>query len=596
MNIEVLVGDEADRLIRDGKFREQWRRLYKFCPWRTIFQSEDFVVTWYETYKEKFTPVIVIGTNQQPGISGLFMLAIEKESGRLVVAGTNNAEYHTWLSIPDDGDIFIESALQHLAEKFPNKTLLLLFAPPDVPLEWVRAGKRWANQCSLRPHTRGLVTIGDGSSFRDTLRKKKQNKINRLKRLGNLHLDRLRSPEELEAVFDEILCYQTLRMRAIYNLRDIPEDPLKKRFYLNLMRLPGMIHATILRLDYKLVSAQIHNYNNDQVLLGLITHAPFYAKFSPGELHVLMLSAELGEEGVPIFDLTPGGDYKDRYATHHDEAYALEIFLSRAQYHRYRIKRSLIEFCKLALKPFGVTFDQAKGALASMAGTKDKWANLKTASLPFELFNILRKKFWNKEEFLVFAYDLKRADDLPDERQLRKDHVPDLLIYRPTEPWQPEVNKFFKYSLDSFGAGNHVYTYSEGEMLVHYSWLIEDPSQPTLAGVEAGLDLASDSALIADFHTHPQMCRKGLSRASLTQMIRDAAKLSGRKMVYICVPENKSYLKQVVEEAGFSYQYTHFRKTRFGKMTCWNGTVKAGDQTHVKSVPVVPNAMREPAD
>jgi CelD/BcsL family acetyltransferase involved in cellulose biosynthesis len=596
MNIEVLVGGEADGLIRDGNFREQWRKLYDICPWRTVFQSEGFVVTWYETYKDRFTPVLVIGTGKESGISGLFTLAIEKESGRLVVAGTNNAEYHAWLSVPEDGNIFIETALQRLAEKFPDKTLLLLFAPPDVPLEWATGSNRWAKQCSLRPHSRGLVTLGDGSSFRDTLRKKKQNKINRLKRLGNLHLDRLRSPEELDAVFDEILCYQSLRMRAIYNLRDVPEDPLKKSFYLNLMRLPAMIHATVLRLDENLVSAQIHNYNNDQVLLGLITHAPFYAKFSPGELHILMLGAELGEEGVPIFDLTPGGDYKDRYATHHDEAYALEIFLNRVQYLRYRFKRSLIEFCKLALKPFGVSFDQVKDALASLAGTKNKWANLTSAGLPFELFNILRKKVWNKEEFLVYAYDLKRASDLSDERQVRKDHIPDLLIYQPTESWQPEVNKFFKHSLDSFGAGNHVYTYSDGELLVHYSWLIEDPGHPTLAGVEAELGLPADCALIADFHIIPHMRKKALCITSLTQMLRDAAKLSGRKLVYICIPEHKSYLKQAIEDLGFSYQYTHFRKTMLGKVTHWNSTVRAGDQTHVKPVPVVQNAMREPAE
>jgi CelD/BcsL family acetyltransferase involved in cellulose biosynthesis len=596
MKIEILIGDNAHELIRDKRFREQWKRLYDGCPWSSVFQNEDFVVTWYETYRDRFTAVIVIGLNEEAEIAGLFTLAIEKESGRLVVAGTNNAEYDNWLAYPEDGDIFIESALQKLSEEFPDKTLLLLFVHPNVPLEWIKPGNRWANQCSLRPHSRGLVTIGDGSSFRDTLRKKKQNKINRLKRLGNLHLDQLNNADELEAVFDEIICYQTLRMQAIYHSSDIPKDPLKKQFYANLMRLPRMLHATVLRLDDRLVSAQVHNYNKDQVLLGLITHAPFYAKFSPGELHVLMLGAELAKEEVPIFDLTPGGDYKDRYATHHDEAYALEIFLSRAQYFRYRIKRSLIELSRLALKPFGVTFDQAKDAVASLRGKIHKWANLKPASLPLELFKILQKKLWFKEEFLVYAFDLKRVDDLSNEQPVRRDHVPDLLLYQPSEAWQPEANKFFKYALDSFGSGNHAYTYAEGGRLVHYSWLIEDPIRSGLTGIEQGVDLPADSALIIDFYTHPQMRSKGLCRASLTHMLRDTAKLSDKKEVYLFVSENKGYLKKAVEDVGFSYQYTHFRKTVLGKTTCWNGTLKAGDQTQVKSVPVVPNAVREPAD
>lgn len=596
MKIEILIGDDAVRLISDPRFRKQWKALYDKCPWRTVFQGEDFVVTWYETYQSRFSPILVVGKNGDRELTGLFALATDKESGKLVVAGANNSEYHAWLADPQDGNTFIESTLQSLREKFPNKSLLLLFVLPNVPLEWLKPGNPWAGQCSLRPHPRGLMAIGDGSSFKDTLRKKKQNKINRLKRLGNLHLDQIRDPQELESVFDEIISYQTLRMKAIYNLADTPEDPFKKQLYSNLMRLPGMLHATVLRLDDKLVSAQIHMYNNDQVLLGLITHAPFYSKFSPGELHVLMLGAELAKENVPIFDLTPGGDYKDRYATHHDEAYAFEIFFSRAQYLRYRIKRSLIELCKLILKPFGATFDQAKDAMASLIGAKHKWASLNPASLPLELFKILKKKVWYKEEFLVYAYDLKKVDDLSDEQQVRRDHVPDLLIYQPTEARQLEVNKFFKHALENFGAGDHAYTYAEGERLVHYSWLIEDPSRSTLTGVEKGLDLPADSALIADFHTHLQTRRKGICRASLTQMLRDAAKLSGAKHVYICVPEDKGYLRQAIEDIGFNYQYTYFREKVLGKETCRIGAVKAVDQTQVKSAPVVSNAVREPAD
>jgi hypothetical protein len=131
------------------------------------------------------------------------------------------------------------------------------------------------------------------------------------------------------------MCCQALRLCAIHNQNDSPHDPLKKAFTLKLMSLPRMFHATVLRLDDKLVSAQIHTYNRDQVLLGLITHWPFYARYSPGELHLLMTGVELAGEGIPVFDLTPGGHYKNRYATRHDEVYVAIIFFNRLRCVQY---------------------------------------------------------------------------------------------------------------------------------------------------------------------------------------------------------------------------------------------------------------------
>jgi CelD/BcsL family acetyltransferase involved in cellulose biosynthesis/RimJ/RimL family protein N-acetyltransferase len=596
MNVEILAGDEAFKLIGDDGFREQWKSLYRRCHWSTVFQSENFVVAWYETYRERFIPLIVVGRDADSSLCGLFPLAIEQSSGNLVIAGVNNAEYHNWLADPDDGDIFVQSALQSLSEKYPGKKLLLLFVLPNVPLDWIKPGRPWANRCSLRPHARGLVTLGDGSSFRETLRKKKQSKINRLKRLGNLHLDRLHSPEELAPVFDELIAYQTLRMRAIYNLAETPQDPLKKRFYLRMMQQPGMLHATALRLDDKLVSAQIHNYNNDQVLLGLITHAPFYAKHSPGELHILMLAAELGKDGVPIFDLTPGGDYKDRYATDYDEAYALEIFFSRSGYLRYRFKRLLVECYKLILKPFGISFDQAKDAIASLVGLRQKWANLKPSSLALEFLRSIKRSLWHKEEFRIYAYDLERAGELSDERRLKVDHVPDLLLYQPVEARQPDINWFFKYALESFGMGNHSYTLVEGERLIQYGWLIEVAEKSPLDGVEKELDLPEGSILIYDFFTHPRERNHGLCRSSLAQMLRDAARTATTNRVYICVSSECAYLRREVESIGFEYQYSYFMKKYFGREARWTSQVKTGDQARATSTQLVSNAIGEPVD
>ncbi len=557
MKIEVLIDREAERLIEDAEFRRKWKRLYDKCPWGSVFQGDDFAITWYDAYKSQFTPVIVTGVKLDGELAGLFTLAIAVESGQLVVAGTSEAEYQAWLAEPQDGNAFIESALEKLREKFPAGALTLLFVLPTVPLDWIGPGHRWAKHCYVNTLPRGLMEIGDGTSFADTLRKKKQSKINRLKRLGNLHLDRIQDPEELGAIFDEVLCYQALRLRAIQNLPGVVHDPLKKTFYMNLMRLPRMIHATALRVDGKLVSAQIHNYNKEQVRLGLITHSPFYARYSPGELHILMTGVELAKEKIPLFDLTPGGNYKDRYATYHDEAYAVTVFFDRSHCTRYQIKRRLAEAAKSAIRIFNITPEQARDALSTFLDWRQKWLRLRPADIVSEAFKGLKRNFRHPKELYVYACDLHQTQGLPDLQPMKRDHIPDLLAYQPMEAWQLPANKFMRQSLGNLEAGHHIYTRVEDEKMVQYGWLIEPQGQIASDGNEPGLALPPDSVLLSDFYTYSQ--GQSLSRSSLCQMLHDAASIPGAKQAYICVSADNRVLRQVVEEADFVYQYSLFK-------------------------------------
>ncbi len=61
-------------------------------------------------------------------------------------------------------------------------------------------------------------------------------------------------------------------------------------------------------------------------LAGLITHSPFYSKFSPGLVQLYMLAKKYSFDNIEAFDLTPGNDpYKDRLATHYDTTYELVV-------------------------------------------------------------------------------------------------------------------------------------------------------------------------------------------------------------------------------------------------------------------------------
>jgi CelD/BcsL family acetyltransferase involved in cellulose biosynthesis len=571
MKIELLTDKAANKLIEDAGFREKWKRLYDKCPWGSVFQSADFVVTWYETYIHRFTPVIVVGITDDEELVGLFTLATDTKSGELVAAGGVQAEYQAWLAEPHDANAFIEAALEKLCAVFPDRSLTLLFMPPNAPVEWAMAGNRWSVHCHLRRLSRGLMEVGDGSSFKETLRKKKQSKINRLKRLGDLRLERIHDPDELGVVFDEIVRYQTLRLRAVYNLPDVPNDPLKKNFHMNLMRLPRMLHATALRVDDRLISAQIHFYNREQVLLGLITHSPFYARYSPGELHILMNGAELAKEDVPVFDLTPGGNYKDRYATNYDEVYVITIFFNRARRIQYKLKRRLAEAAKSAIRVFNITPEQTRDAFSTFLDLRQKWLRLKPADSLSECLRQLKRSLWHKDELCVYAYDLDPTHGQTGSKTMKKDQISDLLIYQPTEPWQPHVNKFLRRALENLEAGHRVYTRVEDGKLSQYCWLIESRGQkapPSGSADELGLVLPPDSALIADFYTYSH--GRSLPLSSLRQILLDAAGIPGAKRAYIAIPACDDVMRQIVEVAGFTYQFSSFRKNVLGRVTIWS--------------------------
>lgn len=593
MKIEILSGRDAERLISDPGFCEKWKQLYNSCPWSSVFQSEDFVLTWYPTYQSQFTPLVVTGFDEDNKLAGLFTLAIEQESGKLVVAGSIEAEYQAWLADPRDGNVFIESALQALARKFPKRGLTLLFVLPNTPVDWIQADGQWGRLVNLRTLPRGLMEVGDGISFKDTLRKKKQNKINRMKRLGNLHFDHLRTPEELAALFDEFTSCQNLRLKAIYNLADLPADPLRKAFYVNMMRRPRLLYVTALRLDDRMVSAQLHLYNNEQVLLGRITHSPVYAKYSPGELHMLMVGAELGQQGVPVFDLTPGGDYKERYATHHDEVFVMTIFFNRAGFLKNKIKRRLAETAKSWVQVFNITPGQSRNAYLSFVDWKNKWMRLGLFGLVAHSVSRARRKLSSFEEWRVYAFDLDQPRQAQSEVPLKRDHLADLLAYQPVENWQPPVNTFLRNALEKLEAGRHVYTCVENGKLLFYGWLVDRPEHPDPGEVESELSLPLDAALLTDLYLHAQASERRIGQAAIEQMVTDAAKIAGSKQAYLCISTGNNSLRQAAEAAGLKHQYSYYQKNLIGKKTAWSDGPKVETQSQVQNSQVISRVIGE---
>jgi len=502
----------------------------------------------------------VLANDSRGGLTGLFTLAVSEADGRLVFAGADLAEYQVWISTPELGNRFIEAALDRLRDRFPGKSLRLLFLPSKAPLDWVAPDRPWGKACHLRPLAHPLMSLGDGARFRESLRKKSnKSRLNRLRQLGEVRLQRLTTADELAAVWDEIYTLSCFRLAAFHRVEVWERADLRRALYLRLIETPRTIHATLLRAGDQLIAAHVGVYNREQVLLGILVYSPLVSKHSPGKLHLLMLAEELAKEGVPTFDLTPGGEYKDNFATHFDEVYVLNIFFDRKGYLNYKTTRLAVDAGKRLLGMADISPERIKDLSRQV---RSKLAHTRFSRLPQNVARTLKKRLWNTGEMRIYVMDPEAVIRLPNPQVMRRDCLEDLLCYEQAEGWQLPKDEFLRRAAAGLENGNHIYTYAEGGRLLHYGWLIERQVESILSEVGQTSYLLPDSAVLADFYTNPLARGRGLYQKSLPQMLHDAKAIPGTQRIYIGVMADNRPSRHVIEKLGFIYQYSFFERRR----------------------------------
>ena len=118
MTLTLIIGADADSLLSDRAFQQQWNSLYVSCPWATVFQAYDFVTTWYQIYRTAFRPLLIAEILPDGSLGGLLTLAVTPDSKQLICAGAAHAEYHAWLAGCDNGNTFIAAAMELLRARF----------------------------------------------------------------------------------------------------------------------------------------------------------------------------------------------------------------------------------------------------------------------------------------------------------------------------------------------------------------------------------------------------------------------------------------------------------------------------------------------
>lgn len=545
MKIALAAGAEAARLLNDAQFRAEWDDLYSRCPWGTVFQTAAFLDPWFEIYGSRCHPVVVTASRSEGMLDGLILLVWSADSRELAHAGTHHAEYQVWLSAPEDGNAFIEAALDALALQFPRASLRMLYLPPGAPLAWAAAGERWGRSVERVALPVPLLSLDDAAAV-EALRRKRfrkcGSKLDEIERKGGLELERIQDPERFAAVFDEIIEYCDLRQGAAHATLPFGRDPCKKLFYLAMARVPELLDISTLRAGGRLASAAICVRNRGRLALALITHSPFLAASSVGSLHIPILAAKTAaERSATHLDLTPGGTYKDRFANAYEEASILTVRLDQRQAARYRRKQRAAQVVRSALNHAGL-WDRSKALVFALRSPGRSLARL-------------RAWLWSSSVVLLYVLDAVRLAPAAPSESLHRDSLSDLLKRLPASP-----QEFLRQAVVRLERSGHVYTRADQECHI---WTA--PAGAKVRIDEAGVEILLPPGAAAVYDcaaASPALYEEMLRQA----MQRDFAGAAGIQRIYTWTRPGEIGRRKILESLGFVPAGAARKLTRAGRV------------------------------
>jgi hypothetical protein len=460
-NFFISEGEDVLKMFKDEKFSKNLQILYERCLHKTIFQSMEFLSSWYECKFSDYHPLVVYYISNDI-IEGALFLAISKDSKgkvnaanvKIIGAGEYDAEYQSWLVRNDLESEFLPRAFKLIFSKFPKSKIVFRFIHEWKSLIWIEDDKYWKNYCVIQKYRRPLIEM-DHPDYLGLFKKRHlKAKYNRFAKAGRMVLEEIKERNRFEIVFDEVMVLYDFRQGALFNKKPSEINPHRKKLFLSLFE-KGILHVSILKLDEEITSCIIGMQDGKWMhLAGLITYSPRFSKLSPGLVHIYLLAKYLEKSGFNYFDLTPGDDsYKERMASNADEVFELTISLDS----KFKLKRKLRKYFHKFLLYNGI---------------RPMSFNLKIQK-SFYLFKsrISRIK--------AIIQSTKKQFSLPkrfDQNYLEKNKIEDLLCYEDKmgiSRWEFLENAFRKIE-----SGLFFYTYTINGQLLACIWII--PSIPNI--------------------------------------------------------------------------------------------------------------------
>ena len=375
LEFHLLRGDAALDWTRKAENRDAWGLVYDQCPWGTAYSSSEFFEVWCRNYGQLWSPLLIIARRDEGAVAGIMPLATR--GGVVTGAGTHQAEYHGWLSTEEDAESFIAGALDAIARSLPRHTLRLHYLPPGVPtaaLERVKEKPR-----VTLAHDQCYEFVLDPDAIARSLKKKgNKSKLNRLRRVGPLEVEKL-DADRFAAALPRIAAAYDFRQGAMNGDCAFLDDPRKAEFHLDWMRTAAsQLHATVMTVDGRLASALVLVMSEDEAHLAIPAHSPELAEHSPVKFHLYQVALELADQGKRAVDLTPGGEWKQRFSTDVRDAWELVMHRDVARATVARVRMKVKDLVRSGLSRMGLSVQQVKDALQGIRGAAQNAARILT--------------------------------------------------------------------------------------------------------------------------------------------------------------------------------------------------------------------------
>lgn len=606
--MQLIRGARADALLADDAFVRDWGELCARCPWATAYQGAPYVRTWYASYRERYEPLLVVSRDDGGRLNGLFTLALSPQENRIGAAGLWQAEYHTWVSEEALGDAFAVAALRALRNEFPSMSMHLQYLAPGTPLAWLGNGSEadaaLARRCVLRPHRRPILQFGDGEQVRASFKKRSnKGRLRRLARHGPVEFRHVTSAEEVDRAFDTIARIYDARRLAVNGLAPFQVDRHKRSFHLALMRQPGLMHATVLTVGERVVSAQLNVLDRGrQARLNFIAYDPLLSDYSPGKFHILMLARMLFESGYLELDLTPGEDaYKQRFANAWDQVHTLTVLPGATARARTVVFHRATDLAKRTLTRMEVRPAQAEATWRQFWDTRDRIQKLRLVR--HAAWGVVRRgarRVAGRRTCDLYRCDSAAAKSFAADVPVRRDSLEDLLAYPERSLEAGTRQSFLSGAFQRIERGMHAYTsVGRGGRLSHIAWVAERASStdeqlhPAVACADAdsGSDngggtsganvgaqeidltepltpsachLQSGSALISSLIVVDEHATADENEAFVRSLLRAVGGVEDVGRVFIAVPRSDVALHRAVEKMGLTIDRTVVERRTFG--------------------------------
>lgn len=479
MNLEILQRDKSLKIIKNNEFVLKWDSIAKESKEFTLIQESDLVVSWYEAYKSEYDPVLVIAYEKGNGeIIGILPLAISLVDGNLSHAGDGQAEYNGWVCKSEYEEAFLVESLILLWDQFDLSKWSWGWLPPQANTNWLSSSKLKENGISVTISSceSPVYDLNDQQRISQIKKSKStKSKINRLKRSGELKIERITDLKKAKEIFINLKMISNFRNLAVYdNMPFSTDNTCKEDWHLNHLDGSDNVHFTVLWQGDELLACNFGFCSEDTVIIGLFTYNPVQGAHSPGNIFLIELIDFIEKEGFRYLDLSPGGDpYKERFSNSHTTL-TKPVFCFNS---RCKFKNLIVTYLKNKIKE--------KYSYHDLISIKSKFKRKLSG-----IISIDRKS-------KVFYFSPEKKNDSHIKFNLQQ--YQDLLLYK-EEKGCKKHNEVIFSSLKNFERGDLLYTLVEDERLIFSAWVSLSGKKHWNKEVDEFTSIIANNILVYDLY------------------------------------------------------------------------------------------------